>query len=666
MAVRVLRAAGLRRVGIRGARALTSAAAAAFLYVLVAVAATWPGVLSFADSFIADGGDGHGEAAAGDHLQAVYRFWLVGQQLERGEPPWVDPYSFQPLVEPQTVLGAWPFGLTFWPLEAVLGPVLAWNLLMLGTIVVAGLSTFWWLRALDVAPAGAFVGGLAFAVAPYRLAQSGVHLIGWIAVLVPLALLAIERARAAETRRAAHGWGAVAALALVSVPLSGQVHLALGAIPFVLAYALVRFGRVSLAWSAGGALAAVGVGLAIRYTLIAGSAEEEGRSLQEVGEFSAEWSDLVSRWRLGGLEDFVYIGWLTPVLAGAGAVILWRSGCRSLAALLGIAAAVPPLLALGTNLPFYSWLWHALPPLRYPRVPGRLLPIADLAIAGLAAVAVARAVALAGRRAAAAAAALAVLVAADLVVLPLSASAADPDNEAYAVLRAQPNGRLLELPLIEPGIHYGSVQDYYALQAPRERLSGYSTLVPPPAFEFYFLHNRISCGVWLPGDQEALRAKDVEYATFHRGLYAAGEVPGAWFAWRGLGAHGFAPGTTGGAVTLFTRGGGGRSDPPGDEPARGRPLLCQGWRGRTMEERQAPLWIFGAGTLELRVSTPAALEAGLWVDGERLADSTVSGEAPLRAELRGEEWHAVVVEIPELLPTSPPRGLRLEGVTLGD
>jgi hypothetical protein len=26
----------------------------------------------------------------------------------------------------------------------------------------------------------------------------------------------------------------------------------------------------------------------------------------------------------------------------------------------------------------------------------------------------------------------------------------------------------------------------------------------------------------------------------------------------------------------------------------------------------------------------------------------------------------VVVEIPELLPTSPPRGLRLEGVTLGD
>ncbi|MGH3092556.1 MAG: hypothetical protein ACRDOG_09575, partial [Gaiellaceae bacterium] len=321
------------------------------------MAATWPAVGSFGSAFLASGADGHGEAAAGDHLQAVYRFWLAGHQLEQGEAPWVDPYSFQPLVEPQTVLGAWPFALTFWPLEALFGPVLAWNVLLLSTIVAAGLLTRWWLRALGVAPAGAFVGGIAFAIAPYRLAQSGVHLIGWIAVLLPLALLAIEQARGAESRRAAHAWGALAALALLSVPLSGQVHLALGAVPFVLVYALVRFGRVPLAWAAGGSAAAVGLGLAIRYTLIAGSAEEGGRSLQEVGEFSAEWSDLLSRWQLGGLEDFVYIGWLTPVLAGAGAVFLWRGGQRGLAALLGVAAVVPPLLALGTNLPLYSWLW---------------------------------------------------------------------------------------------------------------------------------------------------------------------------------------------------------------------------------------------------------------------------------------------------------------------
>ena len=630
------------------------------------MAATWPAVGSFGSAFLAGGADGHGEAAAGDHLQAVYRFWLAGHQLEQGEAPWVDPYSFQPLVEPQTVLGAWPFALPFWPLEALFGPVVAWNVLLLSTIVAAGLLAHWWLRALGVAPAGALVGGIAFAIAPYRLAQSSVHLIGWIAVLLPLALLAIEQARKAESRRAAHAWGALAALALLAVPLSGQVHLALGAVPFVLVYALVRFGRVPLAWAAAGTAAAVGLSLAIRYTLIAGSAEEGGRSLQEVGEFSAEWSDLLSRWQLGGLEDFVYVGWLTPLLAGAGAVFLWRGGQRGLAALLGVAAVVPPLLALGTNLPLYSWLWHALPPLRYPRVPGRLLPVADLALAGLVAVAVARAVMLAGRRATVAAGALAVLVAADLMVLPLSATPADPDNDAYAALRAEPPGRLLELPLIEPGIHYGSVQDYYALQAPRERLSGYSTLVGQRPFDFYFTHNRISCGIWLPGDEQALKTAGVEAVTFHRGLYAAAEIPGAPFGWRGLLEHGFAPTTTGGAITLFTRSDPEGSTTPPEEPSRERPFLCQGWRGRTMAERQGPLWIFGSGTLELAVSTPAALEVGLWVDGERRPDVLVSDAATLTAELEGERWHAVVVEIPELLPSNPPRGLRLESVTLGE
>ena len=625
---------------------------------------TWPALASFGSAFMANGGDGHGEAAAGDHLQAVYRFWLVGHQLSRGEAPWVDPLSFQPLVDPQTVLGAWPFALPFWPLEALFGPVVAWNLLLLGTIVAAGLLTYWWLRALELGPAGAFVGGLAFALAPYRLAQSGVHLLGWVAVLLPLALLALERARTAESRRAAHAWGAVSAVVLVSVPLSGQLHLALGVIPFVAAYALVRFGRVSLAWATGGALAAAGVGLGIRYTLIAGSIEEEGRSLQEVGEFSAEWSDLVSRWQLGELEDFVYLGWLTPLLAAAGFVLLWRAGARGLAVLLGVAALVPPLLALGTHLPFYSWLWHALPPFRYPRVPGRLLPLADLALAGLAAVAAARAVSLAGRRGAAAAAALVTLVAADLVVLPLDASVADSDNKAYAALREEEPGRLLELPLVEPGVHYASVYDRYATQAPRERLSGYSTLVPQAAFQFYFTYNRISCGVWLPGDEAALRTYGVEYTAFHRGLYAAAKIPGAWFGWRGLLAHGFAPRAGDGAVTLLARGGTAASGPSIREPSRTKPLLCEGWRRQTMVERQAPLWIYGSGSLELAVSTPESLDATLWVDGQELRNGTVAREGTLEAELAGERWHAVVVEVPELLETNPPRGLRLERITL--
>ena len=113
----------------------------------------------------------------------------------------------------------------------------------------------------------------------------------------------------------------------------------------------------------------------------------------------------------------------------------------------------------------------------------------------------------AGRRAALATAALLVLVAADLLVFPLGSSSADQENDAYAALRSEPDGRLLELPLFEPGIHYGSVYDYYQLQAPRERPGGYSTLVPREAFDFYFLRNRLSCGVWLPGRRGDARGR---------------------------------------------------------------------------------------------------------------------------------------------------------------
>ena len=448
------------------------------------------------------------------------------------------------------------------------------------------------------------------------------------------------------------------------MPLSGQLHLALGVIPLVALYAALRFAPVAATWTAGGLAAAVGVGLAIHLTIVRGSAESGGRSLQEVGEFSADWIDLVSRWRLDGFEQFAYVGWLLPVLAGAGAVLLWRGGTRGLAVLLAAAALVPSLLAVGTNLPLYEWLWDAFPPLRYPRVPGRLMPIADLALAALAAVAVARLVTAAGRRAAVAAAALLALVAADLLVLPLGASAADRDNRAYAAVRAEPEGRVLELPLFEPGIHYGSAYDAYQLQAPRERPGGYSTLVPQPAFDFFFQRNRLSCGVWLPGDEEVLRELGIEYVTFHLGLYRQGDVPGAWFGWRELLEHGFDPVARGGEVTLLARGDGAADRAPVPEPSRATPFLCEGWRGRTMRERQGPLWLYGAGPVRLDVSAVAETPAALWVDGARVDETLVSGLATLEGELDGEGWHALVLEVPRLLDADPPQGLTLTAATL--
>jgi hypothetical protein len=593
---------------------------------------------------------GAGEPPAGDHLQSVYRFWLVGHQLEHGRAPWKDPYSFQPVVEPQTVVGGWPFGFPFWPLDAAFGPVVAWNLLLLGTIVAAGLFTYGWLRCLDLSALPAALGGLAFAIAPYRLEQSAGHLLGWMAVCLPLALFALERTRLASTPARAHAWGALAALAVLTIALSGQVNLALGAMPFVLAYALVRFTRLSFGWTLVGCIAAAGIGLAIRYTLIAGSPDAGGRSIEELRHYSAEGIDFVNRWHPPRSEEFVYLGWLTPALALVGLVFLARLR-RTLAVVLGVAALLPVVLALGVNLPGYTTVWHHFPPLHFSRVPARFLPIADLALAALAAFASAELIKRAAKRTVEVGAALLVLVALDLTVLPLSATAADPDNAAYRALAAAPPGRVLELPLFEPGVHYGSVYDYYQLQAAREQPGGYSTLAPDEAFAFYFRHNRLNCGVWLPGDAAELRRLGITGILFHRGLYVQAHRLGDWFAWRSLGGAGFAPSAEGGAVALFAPGAASRP-PPVAEPPRFRPVLCSGWRGRTMLGPQATLWIYGGGqlTLDFYAEHPTSLR--VLADGRLLDRRRVAGFVTVRTVLTGMRWHALLLVASE-------RGLRL-------
>jgi hypothetical protein len=588
---------------------------------------------------MASGGQGYGEPPAGDHLQSVYRLWLVGHQLANGAAPWEDPYSFQPLAEPQTVLAGWPFGLVYWPLGALFGPVVAWNLLLLGTIVFAGLLTYLWLHALDLGPWAAAIGGLAFAVAPYRLDQSASgHLLGWAAVFLPLALLGIERGQVASTPRRAHGWGALTAAALASIALSGQLHLALGAVPFVLAYALVRRRPIPLLWTGAGSVAAATVGLVVRYTLIAGSAEDQGRSLADVRKFQAEWADLFNRWHRPGSEEFVYFGWLTPVLAVVGLVVLWR-GRRWLAVLLGLAAIVPICLALGTNLPTYSVLWHALPPLRFPRVPERFMPIADLALAALLAFAVADLVRRAGRRGMAVAAGLLVLVALDLGAQPVSATAADPDNHAYAALDP---GRILELPLFDPGIHYGSVYDYYELQAPRERPQGYNTLAPRSAYSFAFTYDRISCGIWLPGDEATLERLGVTNVLLHAGVYEQASDRSAWFAWRELQQQGWAAEEQGGALTLFKRGTASVA-PTVPQPAHDRPVFCQGWREGKTTELQAPFWIYGRGPFTLTFTTEDPVRATIIANGETVYDDHIDGQAIVHLSFPEDEWHPVIL-----------------------
>jgi hypothetical protein len=552
MGVRGWRAAGPGRDRRRRALALTLAAGA--LYLAAALLVTWPTASHLGSSFGARGQEGHGGPSPGDHLQAVYNLWLPGDQLVHGRAPWRDAYEFQPESPERVNPAGWPLALVFWLLERLLGAVLAWNLLGLALYVVAGGVTALWLRALGVSVGAAIVGGLAFAIAPYRVAQSTEHLLGPLSILLPAALWAWERER----------WW-LAAAALASIPLAGQLHLALGAVPFFVAYALVRGGgrragrlqrpdRTAVWWALGAGAAAVAAGVLVRQVTIPGSVSEGGRSLDAVDRWSAAPLDLLSRAERGDLEQFAFLGWLTPLLAVAGLVLLARSRRWGLAAVLGLGVLAPVVLALGTNTPLYEPLWHALPPLRLPRVPERLLPVACLALAALAAVAITRVVAL--RRDGAwhlgVSVAAAALVVADLAVFPYASSATDPANRAYAAL---PAARILELPVFRPEIHYGSVYQSYALQEARERPGGYSTVADRSADRTMRVLRPLNRGDWGDGRAELVHRLGVRAVLVHAGLFVDNPaVQGTRAAAeRGLRRAGWRPSVRDGDVTLWLR-----------------------------------------------------------------------------------------------------------------
>ena len=480
------------------------------VYALCAVWATWPAIRHVDDHYLARPAAGHGEAAAGDHLQLGWAFWLVGHQLESGASPLADPYSFRPEAEAPPNLQGWLLGVPYWPLAAVLGDVWAYDLVVLLSFVLAGGMACWWLRSLGVSRAAALVGGAVFCLMPYRVGQSTGHLLGLVAFLLPATLLALERRRFV-----------LGALALAAIPLSGQLHLALGAIPLVLGYAWARLPRAEW-WKAGaGTAAALAAGLVAERWAVAGSIGT-GRSFGQVERYSAEATDFVTRGVGSGIEELVFVGWLTPLVALAGLVAIHRR--RGLAVLLGVAAIVPCLLALGANLPGYETLWRLIPGLDSTRVPERFMPVACLALAALVALALDAPAPLVVNRhrlfpPLAAAAAIAVL-AIDLRVPVFGAVAADGQSAAYSAIRGE--GGLLELPVFRPDVHYGSVYLGYARQSPRGRPQGYATLAPPAADRLARELRGLSCGRGsIP------RRLGVRFVIVHRGLYAQSGFFGA-------------------------------------------------------------------------------------------------------------------------------------------
>ena len=280
----------LPRRALPNALAGLSAAGAAAMYSVIALALTWPLAAGLTRDIPWDLGD------------SVLNCWI----LQWGADHWLrflsgDFTAFRGyfnanIFYPEPLTLAYSEHLTaqvlqILPVYALTGNiVLSYNLLFLSTFVLSGLGTFLLVRELTGSARAGLVAGLLYAFAPYRIGQFS-HLQVMSSQWMPFALYGFRRYF--DTRRA---WPlAGAAAALVAQNWSCGYFLLYFA-PFVAAYVIYEMagrglGKDLRTWASLGAAAAVVAGATVPLLLPYLALREHGfgpRPLGEVAHFSAD------------------------------------------------------------------------------------------------------------------------------------------------------------------------------------------------------------------------------------------------------------------------------------------------------------------------------------------------------------------------------------------
>jgi len=423
-------------------------------------------------------------------------------------------------------------------------PILAYNLAFIGSFALAGAGMFLLARHLWGRDDAAILAGLAFALTPYRHAQTThlqVLMNGWM----PVALWCLHQYMETGLRRWLAGFAA--AYAVLGQSNAYYVYFFLVAVGAVVGVELVwpRLPRArmvaDLAASGAGVALAIAPLAVVFYRLHRDLGFE--RSPDELQGLSASLMDYLrvadGAWRWGGLvplgapERQLFHGFVVIAFAVFGATTLRAGGrwTRSVVTyLLLTVVAVWLSLGLGPWLP-YGVLFRVVPGMNGLRVPARL---ASVVIVGLAALAGAGFAWLLARLPRGASLAVAVAIAALIVIegqhgINPAALTEVPrltanswDRVAYSWLRDSPPGAVLELDIA----HLDDFKPFttiYQLRSVWHRhpiVNGYAgwksmlqELLGGPA-------SPLKDGARIPDMLRGLRAIGVRYVLLHENTFA--------------------------------------------------------------------------------------------------------------------------------------------------
>ena len=419
----------------------------------------------------------------------------------------------------------------FW---AGVRPVLVYNLALLAAFAASGYAAFLLARTLTGSAAGSIAAGVVFAFAPYQFCHY-VHLELQIVCWVPLALLLVHRILATGSVRDGVLLGLAIAAQLLSSIYSGiflLVYLAV-VVPVLLAASsgAIHLRRWLVPMAVGALLAAT---IVAPYALAYKRAESRVgvRGLNEAVPFSASTKDYLSvpasnrlyGWTAtprGFLDDEMNLfpGILACVLALVG--VVGGRGRARFAYLAGLAASVE--MTRGASSVVYVWLYEHVSAFQALRVPARFDVMVNLSLGVLSAYGIAALLARIAnpRWRRAAAIALVAMLVAERASAPVLEPAPGP-TRADALLAGRPASVVIELPVLSRRGFWGTLDPLYMYQSVghfQRMINGYSGHAPASIFEA----RRVMSAFPDDPSMAFLRTLGVDYVVVRAGLYDGDE-----------------------------------------------------------------------------------------------------------------------------------------------
>jgi len=367
-------------------------------FTLLAIIATWP-VAANVSTLIPSPG------SAWDPAGFIWDFW---QRSTEGIGLWGDATS---------QLAGYPFGRGFpaaadttqlvtygpaWIITGIAGPVVAYNVVVIGGLALAGMAMYALARWLGTGPGIAAWAGGAFVIFPYAIGKAVAHAPLVHLACFPLAVLAGLWWSERPTWRRALVVVAAYAFAWLTNPYYGL--MATVVLMVVCGAGVIRIARGMGARAAaicGGTLAGLALLIVLLPVGIIGRSATDAtasgisREVIDLDNFGARLSDFITpsgdaffmrgvnpSWEgvaaTGDERIILYLGLTTIAIAVLGAVVAWRAtgssgarlrlaarACAVLAIVLAWFSLASPTTWFDVNIPVPSlWIWEAQPQFR--------------------------------------------------------------------------------------------------------------------------------------------------------------------------------------------------------------------------------------------------------------------------------------------------------------